>query len=292
MFNHPEKVSKGKDIATGGDNMDFSKEDLKGIVLSSYELMIKIPAPEWNHNSKKYEIKSKSKLKTLSEALNEITDASASITHFVKNASYFLPRAERTGKDDLVMLPFLDLLLAKVKEIENEEYLFTWEKIPGNDSLRLKDYLRKKYGADSVKSANIEKIDDGNTIRATAEKNSFSLNLNDTKTEVKLQIDDGIIEKFAVKTENGKLNIYNKDVDAKNAREKIKYLIGYTNWNTDAVCTVFTASNNNEVEMKNRLENMLGAELDIIGAKEQVGKIMGDIMNWKSGSKKESYGRR
>ncbi len=151
----------------------------------------------------KYEIASRNKLKTLPESLKEIRDPAASIMHFVKTASYFLPRAERSGKDDVVMLPFLDLLLNKVKDIEN------------------------------------------------------------------------------------------KEPDPEKAMEKIKYLIGYTNWNADAVCTIFTASRSDD-EVKKRLQTMLSAELDIVGAKENAGKIVSDIMNWEQASRIEhkQHGRR
>lgn len=183
--------------------MVFSKDELKEIAIGSYELLIKIPAPKKNNTSGKFEIISRSKLKTLPEALKENEDPAASITHFVKTASYFLPRAERSGKDELVMLPFLDLLLNKVKEIENNEQ------------------------------------------------------------------------------------------DTKKALEKIKYLIGYTNWNADAVCTILTASKSDE-ETKRRLQTMLGAELDIVGAKDHVEKIVSDIMKWKQASSSEykPHGRR
>ncbi len=177
--------------------MEFSKEELKEIAISSYELLVKIPKPEKNNSSGKFEIKSRNKLKTLPEALKENPgDPAASIIHFVKNASYFLPRAERNEKDERGMLTFLDLLLNKVKEIEN------------------------------------------------------------------------------------------KEKDTGKALEKIKYLVGYTNWNADAVCTIFTASTNDD-EIKRRLQTMLDAELDIVGAKDQVEKIASDIMKWKQASASE-----
>ncbi len=170
--------------------MEFSKEELKELVLSSYELLIKIPRPEVN-NYGKFEIKSRGKLKTLPDALKENSeDHAASIVHFIKSASYFIPRAEKSDRDEVAMFPFLDLLLSKVRDIENKEQ-------------------------------NLEKV-----------------------------------------------------------KEKIKYLVGYTNWNVDTVCTIFTASKTDE-ETKRRLQTMLGAELDIVDAKNHVEKIVSDIMKWK-----------
>jgi len=184
------------------DDRGFSKDELKEIVISSYELLVKIPAPELK-SSGKFEIQSRSKLKNLPESLREIEDASAGITHFVKTASYFLPRADKGGRDDIIMQPFLELLLQKV------------------------------------------------------------------------------------------IGIQSREKDAKRARENIKYLLGYTNWNVDAVCTIFTASKGDIIEIKRRLQTMLGAELNIIGASESVEKIVSDILKWKqSSSESKPYRRR
>lgn len=91
---------------------EFNKEELKELVLDSYELMLKIPNPR----PPIFEIKSRSKLKNLSEVLREFDDdASASITHFVKSASYFLPRSDSELTD------FLDMLLQKVLKIQSSE---------------------------------------------------------------------------------------------------------------------------------------------------------------------------
>lgn len=169
--------------------------EMKEIVLSSYELLVKLPSPTPPKSERdKYEIASRNKLKTLPEALRENTDDAANITHFVKYASYFLPRAERSEREERIMLPFLDLLLNKVKEIEN------------------------------------------------------------------------------------------KESDPKKAVQQLKYLIGYTNWNADAVCAIFTTSKSDD-EIKRRLQTMLGAELDVVGAKDSVEKIVSEIMEWNYGVK-------
>jgi protein-disulfide isomerase len=88
------------------------------------------------------------------------------------------------------------------------KYLFSWEKVPGNDGVKLIDFLKKNYGVDWVEEAQIHKSDDGKTIRITAEKNILSLSLNDENADVNLIIDDVRTYKFIVKKENGELNIY------------------------------------------------------------------------------------
>lgn len=89
-----------------------------------------------------------------------------------------------------------------------EEYLFSWDNIPGLDNRKLIKFLKQKYRIDWVETAKIEKIDNGNTIKVSTEKNSLYLILNDKKTNVSLRIDDVRTDEFTAKMENGKLNIY------------------------------------------------------------------------------------
>ena len=87
-------------------------------------------------------------------------------------------------------------------------YLFRWDDIPGNDNARLIKFLERNFGIDWVKTAKIEKIDNGRTIKVSTQKNYLSLKLNDEQTEVNLEIDDDRTDKFVVKIENSKLQIY------------------------------------------------------------------------------------
>jgi len=93
------------------------------------------------------------------------------------------------------------------------EFLFSWEKIPGNDDERLIEFLIQNFGIEWIKAAEISKNDDGKTIRVTSDTNFLSLTLNDEKTNVNIEIDDGRTDEFIVKTENGELNIYELDTD-------------------------------------------------------------------------------
>ncbi|MCZ7391857.1 MAG: pentapeptide repeat-containing protein [Candidatus Methanoperedens sp.] len=87
-------------------------------------------------------------------------------------------------------------------------YMFSWDNIPGNDSVRLIDFLKQNYGIDWVESAKIKKIDDAKTIKVSTEKNSILLRLNDEKTKAILTIDDGRTDEFIARSEDGKLNIH------------------------------------------------------------------------------------
>ncbi len=96
-----------------------------------------------------------------------------------------------------------------MREIINFLYLFSWDKIQRNDNNELIEFIGQKFSIDWVKTAKVEKINDGRTIHISTEKNNLSLELNDEKTEVTLKIDDGRTDKFIAKMENGELNIYN-----------------------------------------------------------------------------------
>lgn len=99
----------------------------------------------------------------------------------------------------------------------DKKYLFCWEEIPGNDNIRLIEFLIQNFNIKWVKTAKIEKNDDGKTIIVTSEKNVLSLILNDEKTNIDLKINDIIIDNFIVKAEKDKLNIYFMDIEIESA---------------------------------------------------------------------------
>lgn len=88
--------------------------------------------------------------------------------------------------------------------------LFGWDDVPGKDNGKLIEFLERRFGLSWVKTAKIEKTDSGRTIIITNGKNSLSLELNDEKTEVKMEIDHSGKDKLVVKTENEKSNVYGK----------------------------------------------------------------------------------
>jgi hypothetical protein len=96
----------------------------------------------------------------------------------------------------------------KLQLIKEDEYLFSWDMILGNDSARLIAFLKQNYDIDWVQAAKIDIIDNVKTIMVTNNKNFLSLSLNDETFVVSLQIDDGRTDKFIVNFENGKINIY------------------------------------------------------------------------------------
>jgi CHAT domain-containing protein/TPR repeat protein len=106
--------------------------------------------------------------------------------------------------EKLAVFIFNGSLTVKIGEM----YLFGWGDVPGNDNVRIIEFLKHKFNIDWIETAKIEKIDYGNAINIITEKNSLSLRLNDEKTKVKLKINDGRTYDLIAKTENNKINIY------------------------------------------------------------------------------------
>ncbi len=110
-----------------------------------------------------------------------------------------------------------------------EEYLFCFDLIPTTDGAIFKDFIRKNYDADWVKNAQIKKIDEDN-INLSIENHSLWLRLNKEKTKAVLTIDDVMADKFNVKMESNKPNIYSGSKDKPKPshllREEVKEYLG------------------------------------------------------------------
>lgn len=134
---------------------------------------------------------------------------------------------------------------AKALEVKQSAYyqykkkkLFCWNDIPGSGNKYLKQFLKNIHW---VKTAKIDKPDE-NIIRISksikGNVNFIVLRLNDEKT-VTIDFGNGKIEEFVVEGEDGKLNIYKKNLeisdektilllkilDDKNAKKFAEFLI-------------------------------------------------------------------
>jgi hypothetical protein len=94
--------------------------------------------------------------------------------------------------------------------IENK-YIFNWDEIYGMGNEKLIESLSKIFNVKWIMNEKIEKNEDGRAIKVFAEKRTFSLKLNDKKTELVLEIDNVEIDRFISKMENDKLNVYEDD---------------------------------------------------------------------------------
>jgi len=88
------------------------------------------------------------------------------------------------------------------------EYLFGWDKVPGDEDGKLIQFLRQRYDIDGIEKDNIEKNDSNRAIKIITDDNFLSLRLNDEKTKVNVEICGGRTDEFIAKTKNGELNIY------------------------------------------------------------------------------------
>ncbi|MDP3065179.1 MAG: hypothetical protein Q8N08_00425 [Methanobacteriaceae archaeon] len=118
------------------------------------------------------------------------------ILYAIKDTAYLIDK----GKKELIkwICP---------KEPVEEEHLFRWDEIPGNDNDKLLEFIEKKYGIDWVKNAKIGKCDDGKAIYVSTDKNSISIRLDDEDGLGYLEIDDGRSDILIVDDENGKIVI-------------------------------------------------------------------------------------
>ncbi|MCK4937725.1 MAG: hypothetical protein KAR85_03865, partial [Methanosarcinales archaeon] len=106
----------------------------------------------------------------------------------------------------LVGLAGLMLLLRK------SGYLFNFNEVPGKDTEKLLQYLEQNHGIDWLKTANIEKIDDGKVIKVSNDVNDITVKLNDEKTRLYLNINGGKTDEFIVKVKDGEPEIFKKGI--------------------------------------------------------------------------------
>lgn len=93
--------------------------------------------------------------------------------------------------------------------------LFRWERVPGVDSRRLKNYLKQdlKIGwAKYVKNTGIKKSKDDKTIKVTYRKNSLKFKLNKRQNKAILEISARKTYEYLLREENDELRIYKKQV--------------------------------------------------------------------------------
>lgn len=160
-------------------------------------------------NSKKKHFKKLTNKNDFLSALAEIE-----IGFFLKNMKFkveFEPSISGKKSDIKIVSDglevFIEVSIRRGPEIE-DIYMFSWDDIPGNDNGKLIHYLEHIYNVDLKKTGKIEKIDNFNIIKISAEKNSLVLKLNDEKNKVILETDDGRTDEFIAKIGNGKLNVY------------------------------------------------------------------------------------
>jgi tetratricopeptide (TPR) repeat protein len=100
------------------------------------------------------------------------------------------------------------LLIDRMKRMEKDTYLFSWDNVPGNDSGRLLRYLMSDHDIGWAENVEIQKSDDCKTIRISKNENSAEIMINEKEEKATLTISDGRTHNLKVKRENNKLNMY------------------------------------------------------------------------------------
>jgi predicted SAM-dependent methyltransferase len=103
-----------------------------------------------------------------------------------------------------------------------EKYLFCWDDIPGKDEGIFIQYLFRNYSINWIlpmENVTVEKDETGNAIKFSFDTHFLVIRLNTDRTKAvfELNINGRNYEfKFNAKAENGKLNIYQDNVESRN----------------------------------------------------------------------------
>lgn len=110
--------------------------------------------------------------------------------------------------------------------LKEKKYLFSWSKVPKNDS-ELRKFLMEDFNVSWVKNADISKTGDGKTIVISADNKRIEITCNAERGEVTLKTPAGRTYGFQAIKEKGKLNIYEEEIPV-SAEELLK--IKFDNW--------------------------------------------------------------
>lgn len=151
--------------------------------------------------------------------VKDFSDMVNALNHVFSNRLVGIIAYEPTLGTDIISKPFggiqlvynaTESLMKDYVENIKEVHLFSWNKVPGDDSDILLRYLNNHHGVDWVCSTNkIRKSDDRKTICITDDAKMVKIVITDEE-KVTLKIDDLVvrIHDLKVKNESGELNIY------------------------------------------------------------------------------------
>ena len=151
------------------------------------------------------------------------------------------------------------------------EYLFSWDKVPGRDTERLQRFLRDAFDIGWAENARISKSDGGKSIRISKDENSVEIMIDEKKEKATLKINDAKTRYLKtrylkVKKENGELNIYEDEEEgirqiAKQTSASIK--------NTMEEIGFYPESNKKRAELKEKNIEKMDREKIV----EQIGEL-------------------
>ena len=89
-------------------------------------------------------------------------------------------------------------------------YPISWDKVPGEDSERLRKFLMDYLDISWAENAEISKSVDGKSIYIFSDENSAEITIDEKKGKATLNINEGRTLYLNIKKKHGKLNIYPK----------------------------------------------------------------------------------
>ncbi|ODS35834.1 hypothetical protein BEH94_05620 [Candidatus Altiarchaeales archaeon WOR_SM1_SCG] len=92
-------------------------------------------------------------------------------------------------------------------------YVFSWDDVPGNDSDKLIGFLENDLNVSWVKNPTINKADDNRTINVSDGLNLITLELNGTENKITIEINGAGTYEYISKEEDGTLNMYNATLE-------------------------------------------------------------------------------
>ncbi|MCC4765088.1 hypothetical protein FXW07_00105 [Methanosarcina sp. DH1] len=121
------------------------------------------------------------------------------------------PSSEEGNVPEIEVTSFSSIYMHdNLANVENYDYIFSWDNVPGSEDSKLRYYLGNDLGIDWVSTAKIIKTDDNNTIRVFTSTNSIELKLSDDKNTVLITPNQ---IQLKVKIKNNNLQIYQVETD-------------------------------------------------------------------------------
>jgi len=144
------------------------------------------------------------KRKELKDLLYEEVNYGRKLTFFISPLS---------SLENIPSIAYLD----DIRSVDMYRYIFNWQNVPGSETESFINFLNYILKIEWVKTANVEKIDEGNVISVSTERNTLFLvykkEEDKNEEEATLVIDDGRINKLKAATEDDKLLISFRTID-------------------------------------------------------------------------------
>ena len=123
-------------------------------------------------------------------------------------------------------------------ELSKCKYQFHWDNVPGNDSDRLRGYLRHDLNIGWVKNATINKSVDNKTIHIFTNENTAEITLDEKKENAILWISDGRILNLKVRGKGSKLTIDRPVICSQTKNYNILINLPQNRWHYSQLMTV------------------------------------------------------